>query len=278
MVYFLLAPLCFAAFSLLIRHTQRLKVDMLVVGAANYAFAAVVFAAMALHQGLAPAPSVAGLGVLAGVIFVSGYFVLIATMSDRGVSLTSALMQLSVLIPMVASLLLWHEALTTMKAVGAGLCLVAMPLIILDQGVSTAPLTWRRFALSAGMFLANGLSLLCSKGFQVLGRPEQLNAYSALLFGAATVGGVAVAARARARVTPAAVGWGVLLGASNAGAVLLLIVALQHAPGFVVFPVVAALSLGLIALFAATVWREVPGKLGWLGLALTVAAAVLANM
>jgi drug/metabolite transporter (DMT)-like permease len=277
MIYCLLAPFCFAAFSLIIRHAQRLQVDMLVVGAANYAFGAAVFAVLALHQGLPPVPPVAGLGVLAGVIFVSGYFVLIATMSDRGVSLTSALMQLSVLIPMVASLALWHEALSTMKAVGAGLCLVAMPLIILDRGVSTAPLTWRRFTLSAGMFLANGLALLCSKGFQVLGHPEQLHAYSALLFGAATVGGVAVAARTRARVTAAAVGWGVLLGASNAGSVLLLIVALQHAPGFVVFPVVAALSLGLVALFAATVWREAPGKLGVFGLALTVAAAVLAN-
>lgn len=278
MLYLLLAPICFAAFSLIIRQAQRLQVDMLVVGAANYAFAAVVFAGLAVRQGLPTAPSVTSLGVLAGVIFVSGYFVLLATMSDRGVSLTSALMQLSVLIPMAVSLLLWHEALTAAKAAGAGLCLVAMPLVILDRGLSTAPLTWRRFLLAAGMFVANGLALLCSKVFQMLGHPEHLNAYSALLFGTAAVGGVAVALRLRAQVTAAAVGWGVLLGASNAGAVLLLIVALQHVPGFVVFPVVAALSLGLVAVFAATVWRETPGRLGWTGLALTAAAAVLANL
>lgn len=278
MAYLLVAPLFFAAFSLLLRHTQRLQLDMLVVGAANYAFAAVVFTALALGQGVLPAPPVAWLGVLAGTIFVSGYFVLIATMSDRGVSLTSALMQLSVLIPMVASLLVWHEQLTTMKAVGAALCLLAMPLVILDKGVSTAPLTWRRLVLSAGMFVANGVSLLCSKAFQTLGHPEHLSGYSALLFGTATVGSVTVAAVSRARVSRAAVIWGILVGASNAGAVLTLIAALQTCPGFVVFPVVAALSLGLIAVFAATVWREVPGKIGWLGLGLTVVAAVLANM
>jgi hypothetical protein len=137
---------------------------------------------------------------------------------------------------------------------------------------------WRRIALFVGMFLVNGLALLCSKAFDALELPDRLYQYNALLFGVSAVGSVAVAALWRCRVTGAAALWGVLLGASNAGANLCLIKALEHYAGFVVFPVVAALSLAGIAVFAAMVWREVPGKVGWLGLGLTVAAAVLANL
>lgn len=278
MIFFLLAPLCFAAFSLIVRQSQRLNLDMLVVGAVNYVFAALVFGLLWGGQGVSAHPQVTPLGLVAGVIYVSGFFVLIATMRDRGVSLAAALMQLSVLIPMVASLLVWHEVLQPMRAAGALLCLVAMPLIVLDKGVTSEPLNWRRVVLFVGMFLMNGLALLCSKVFEVMGLPAQLYQFSALLFGTAGVGGVLVAVLWRCRVTGPGLLWGVLLGLSNAGAVLCLIKSLQHYPGFVVFPVIAALSLAAVVIYAALVWREVPGKTGWVGLGLTVAAAVLANL
>ena len=72
--------------------------------------------------------------------------------------------------------------------------------------------------------------------------------------------------------------WGLLLGASNAIINILILATLDVLLASVMFPILAAVGLALTTTFAAVVWREIPGRLGWAGIGLAVLAVVLANM
>jgi len=71
---------------------------------------------------------------------------------------------------------------------------------------------------------------------------------------------------------------GVPLGVINFGTSFMIIAALDSLPGAIVFPVTAALGLVLTTGGAAWLWREIPGRLGRVGLVIALAAVVLINL
>jgi drug/metabolite transporter (DMT)-like permease len=210
------------------------------------------------------------------------YVLMIPTMSDRGVSLMTALQQLSVLIPMLASLFIYREQPSLINAVGAGLCLVAMPFLALDQGLSREGLTGRKFLLFLGLMVVNGIALTASKVFHELNVPEQLNGYMLILLLVAGLGCIpfaAVSMKRRPRVCygPLTLGWGVYLGLVLALSQLFLLLSLRHYPGVVGYPLCQASNVSLVTICSLLLWRERPGLPGFVGIALAVVAVVLVN-
>lgn len=278
MVYLLVLPLLFALFNVLLRHLQRLGLPMLPVGAATYVVCAVCYGLMwALHP-TALNPATLKLGLWAGSLFFLLYLLLVSTMSDRGVSLASALIQLSVLIPLLASLTIWHERPTLLKALGAGLCLVAMPLLALDKGTGAERPSWGRMLVYLGLLVVNGVALTAAKFFAELGTPEQLPAYMTILMGLCALCLTVTAAARRSLPNVAALRWSLLSGAVLWGGQTCILLALQHLPGTVVYPVSQAAMLALVLLLSALLWREVPGPLGRAGIGVALVAVILVNL
>jgi drug/metabolite transporter (DMT)-like permease len=75
--------------------------------------------------------------------------------------------------------------------------------------------------------------------------------------------------------TPATLKWGALLGTANLGNYVFLVLALTTLPGLVVYPVIAAGEVGLMAAAGVILWKEKIGIRSWLGIALAVAAIIL---
>jgi len=277
LLFLLLAPLCFASFSLGIRAAQRSEAGLYAVGATNYCVAALVYAALFLAR---PAPldtTVVCLGLSVGVLYAVGFFLIVPTMRDRGVSLVAAVMQLSVVVPIGASVLVWNEAPTPVKGLGAALSLIALPLLALGQGASGGRPTRRGVMLLLGLLVVNGLCLTAAKWLSELGVPEQVRGFFLILFGTASIVSGAAWLCLRHTMARRDLMWGSVVGISNSGAGLMTVLALSSLPGYVVFPVVQALSLTFIVAFAAVAWREVPGRAGAVGIALAIIAAALAN-
>lgn len=283
MLPLLLLIIFFAGFNLSFRQAQRLGLNLHLLGVLLFATAALMYAIL---YASAPAPmsqTVILLGIIAGVLFALMYLLMIPTMSDRGVSLMTALQQLSVLFPMLASLLIYREQPSLSQTIGAGLCLVAVPFLAFDGGLSGRGMTGRRMLLAVGLMVVNGIALTASKIFDELQAPEQLNGYMGLLMLTACVGclpSAVHAVRSRppgVRYGAVTLGWGAYLGVLLGLGQLFMLLTLRQLPGVVAYPVSQAGNVSLVTLLALLLWRERPGLAGFIGIAMAVVAVVLVN-
>jgi drug/metabolite transporter (DMT)-like permease len=179
---------------------------------------------------------------------------------------------------MAGAILIWHEQPSVVRWIGAVLCLIAMPLLGLDQGITDTRLTWRKVLTFAGMVVFNGGVLLSFKWFEQLGRPDQFNGFMLTTFAAATVAMALFWPLHRGVASRRVIGWGLICSLCYAGAALFIVQALRIYEGVVVFPFAEATAVALTVAFAAFVWREIPGRAGIVGIAIVTVAAVLINL
>lgn len=271
------AVLCTTAFSLLIRHTQRTGQDQFAVMAVNYLSASVIGFAMA-GRPLHASTATWHIGLIGGVTFVLTYLVLIQSMDLKGVAIANAITRLSVIIPMLATILIWGEHPQFLEGLGALLALTAMPLLSLDRDGHGKRLTRRQVPLLLALFVTNGCCLLTSKWFHASGLTAERSLYFGILFGTAAIVSVVCWLGWSRRCSWREFASGIPLGAINIATGLAVIYALDTLSGSVVFPVFAALGLALTTGFAAWVWHESPGKLGKIGIGVALAAVVLVNL
>ncbi|MHB0858739.1 MAG: hypothetical protein ACYC5M_14375 [Anaerolineae bacterium] len=274
------ATLFAAGFALTVRFAQLRRANLWAVGAINYASAALFHIAhRALEgEGFQPSAPTLTLGALTGLIYVGSYFVLFAIMRLRGLSISAAVEQLGVLVPVLASLVLWGERPSTPQAVGSLLALASLPLLTLGPRALGVRLGPRSVVLLAALFLGAGLGSLSIRAYEESGVLGESSLFLAILFGVA-----ALIAGAAWLVNRRGTGWrdllpGLMLGGCNALANLALVAALHELPGTVVFPFYSAIGLVFIAGFARLVWRERISRLETAGIALAVVAVACINL
>lgn len=277
MIYLLLIPVLYAYSSVAARHVQRLNLNLYSVGGLNYVFSALFYGALCLHTPQPLTPLVICGGIVLGVLYAVTYLFFVPTLDDRGVSVMAALCQVSALFPMLGALLIWHEHPSLLRMGGAILCLVAMPLLGLDQGISDTRLTLRKILVFGGLVVFNGGVLLGLKWFQALEMPEQFNGFMLTTFCSATAVMAVFWPAYKGNFNRGVVFWGGAISVSYAGAALVIVQALRRYEGAVVFPFAEATAVALTVAFAALVWREVPGRLGRTGIAIVTVATVLIN-
>lgn len=278
MGYLLLIPVLYAFQSVAARHIQRAGLNLYAVGGFTYLFSALIYGAIVGVQPATMPPLFVYAGVLLGVLYVVTYLLFVPTLADRGVSVMAAMCQLSALVPMLASLLIWNEHPTAVRLAGAILCLIAMPMLALDKGVTDTELTLRKVLIFAGLVVFNGGVLVALKWFDEQHAQEHFAGFMLATFSSAAVGMGFLWPLYRGRIDGHVVSWGAVMSLCYAGATPVIVMALKTYEGAVVFPFGEAMAVALTVAFAALVWREVPGKIGMTGIALVTAAAVLINL
>ncbi|MEN6305752.1 MAG: DMT family transporter [Armatimonadia bacterium] len=277
MLALIIAIICTTSFSLIIRASQRSGQDQFAVMGLNYAaasLAALAFAGGHTHV----SPPTLHIGLIAGTVFVITYFFLIHGMDLKGVAVANAITRLSVLIPVLATVLIFGEKPHLFEAMGGALALMAMPFLSLDRGQGGTHLTPRQVWFLLGLFVTNGSCLLTSKWFHTTGLSAERPIYFAILFGAAAIVSLVAWTGWSRRCTWQEVGTGIPLGVINLVTSYAVLMALDTLSGTIVFPVFAAMGLALTTGVAAWLWRETPGRLGQVGIAIALVAVVLINM
>jgi len=275
-----IATLFNAGFGIVVRDAQRRNLDMLTVGLVNYFAAAVLYLVWTRFDGVTTCdPRTVLIGVIGGVTFAGGFLLMLGPLRWRGLGVVAALLGLSVLVPLGASLLVWHETLGGVQYLGVGLALLAIPLLSLDKGAANGLRLTGLMALGmAALFLVNGSAWTIQKWYHTTGLSGERPVYFSYLFGVATiVMFIAWLVKSR-RFSGAGLRWGGLLGVCNVAANLALLWALDRLPGAVVFPVMQAGIMIAAAGFAALAWREHPGRLGAVGIAVAAVAVGLINL
>ncbi len=280
MLTLIIATVFNAGFGIVVRSAQRRHLDLLTVGLVNYAFAAAFYAAWSFGGGMLTAdPRTVFIGTIGGVFYAGGFLLMLGPMHWRGLGIVAALLGLSVLVPLGASLVIWHETLETVQIAGVALALLAIPLLSLDQGAANGlRLTWPMALGLSALLVVNGTAWSIQKWYHTTGLSAERPVYFIYLFGVAALVMLGTWVVSSRRLRGASVAWGMMLGSCNVLANLMLLAALDRLPGAVVFPIMQAGIMIVAAGFAALAWREKPGRTGLAGIAVAVAAVALINL
>lgn len=281
-----------AAFTLLVRYARGPRFDYATVGATNYATGALLgFAVYAVSGSGPPAWESLIAGAVNGAQYQLTFLFMHALIGIGGIAVATSVLRLAAAVPVVASMVVWHEPVSPFQAGGLLLAAIALPLL---AGVNPAerarhhsgahPTPVRVGVTVGATLLVTGAGLLAAKVFAELNLPDDRPAYVAAAYATATVlsgltwrrqprgeGRHTGAGRARS------LGLGVVTGAVNFGQLSAFLPALAIVPGVIAFPVAAAGGLTFTVAGGWVFFRERPTLRHAAGLGLAVGAAALMN-
>ena len=312
MLYLALAVGCSLAIGMIFKQAARQGLDRLTLLTSNYA-AASGMALLLLWLGGTNAGTgldldvrLVALGTATGALFIVGFFLLALATEVAGMSLAIGVMRTSVVVPFLASWLIWSEVPSAAQGVGLIVAGAAFFLIARKERFAAQPAPQPAlagapdaeplptpaspqlssaavFGVLAGLFACDGVISVAMKTFDEVFAAENSRAlFLMMLFGIAFGIGLVVVVGRGIRVGRwpgrAAVAWGVVLGAVNYGSVEFLLQAIRQLSGPFVFPannIALVIGAALLGVFA---WGETLSRLNWAGLALAAVALLLLNL
>ncbi len=278
MAILIVATLLSAGFGLVMRAAQLKGCNIWAVGLVNYAIATLFHGMRALGEGGGPISSATLLfGLAIGIVYAVDYGLYVPLLDMRGVSITLAMARISVIVPLLASIMLWREPLTAWGGVGAVLATVALPLLVLKPRAAQA-LSRPALLYGIALFVGTGVERTMMKAFQVQSNTGHDALMLTVLFGAACLVTLANWLRSGPTLARKDLFWGVALGLTNALANLAFLSSLRILPGILVFPFMASISLVFAGLFARAAWSERITRRESLGMGLALVAVTLANL
>lgn len=302
-----LAVACSVAIGVIFKHTGAMDVDRTALLTINYA-AAVGVAGLLIGAG--PRSSGAGLqvsgkllalGGAVGVLLIAGFFLLSYATEVAGMSLAIGVMRVSVVVPFLASWMVWEEVPSI--AQGAGMVLAGTAFFLIAQkqrqpepvsASSAVPdgmpepgmlssIDWHAFAVLGLTFCAGGGVDLSMKVFEEhFGAQNSQVLFLLLAFGVAFLVGAGIVGTriVRHQQWPSGrtVGWGILLGLANYGSLEFLLRAVAALPGPFVFPANNIAIMVVSAGLGVFVWDERLSRMNRIGIGFAVVALVLLRL
>lgn len=287
MIWLLLAVSCSLSIAMIFKLSERRGFDRTTLLTVNYAVAAVVAVALILVGGNEQAadisPSLVLLGIGTGVLFIGGFYVFSYAIREAGMGLATGVMRIAVVMPVLASWILWNDPPIERQLLGLVVACCAFFLIgkenesKVESGVIGGA---KRLGVLGLLFLSGGLVDVAMKAFNEEFSPSTSEPIFLLfVFCVAFFTGlvVVVGSWVRSKTLPsrALIGWGIVLGIVNYGSAGFILKAIDALPGPFVFPanniaiVVGATVLGGI------VWGERFSKWNVLGLICAASSLIL---
>lgn len=278
MVYLLLAIVCSALISVLMRCSTEKADGGTGMLAMNYLMCTVL--AVAYTKGNLLSDNMMGLsgtvcmGIFNGVLYLSGFVLLRHIIAKNGVVLASTFQKLGLLVPMVLSVCLFGEVPAVWQVVGFALALAAIVLVNADGEASGA-------GKKAGLIL---LLLICggadamSKVFEQLGDPKWSEHFLLITFATAALLCFGLVIVRRERLGKWEILFGLVLGVPNYFAARFLLRALEGVPAVVVYPTFSVGTILAVTAAGVCLFKERLSKRQWIAVAAILVALILLNI
>jgi len=284
MIYLILAILFSTGVFVAMRLFERFKLDNHQALMWNYVFAAGT-GFLLCEQFDTPAQLVAepwfGLSLITGFWFIFTYLLMTASTQRSGVTVTSLSSKLSVVLPTLAGVVLFHEKLGLVPSIGIVLALVALVLVVGGGKQDATHRGHTNRILPLLIFFGTGTGDILMK------LTEQRNGgnmsfmiafiyFIALLFGILIVAYDLIRGKSKWQWKSALGGIG--LGVINFFSTFCIYHAMRCFDNVVLFPVY---NIGVVSLTALTGWLLFKEKLTWknyLGLAIAIISVILITL
>ena len=275
MIFLLLAVCSSAMISIMMRLSAQ-KVS------GNYSVLAVNYLACSLlgagYTGFRVAPAVPDfpltllLGVISGVLYLVSLVMFQSNTQKRGVVLSAVFMKLGLLVPIIASMLLFGEQPTALQILGFCIATGAIVLINWEPG-------------SRGFGFGLILMLLLSGGADVMAKffdtycPQSLSGqYLFYTFFTAFLLCMTLVVKHKERPGLRELLYGTLIGVPNFFSAKFLLASLNSLPAVVVYPSFSVGTLLLVTLTGVAAFRERLCRRQWIALAAIMSALILLNI
>ena len=266
MLFLCLAILSSSAIALL----MRLSANYLIC-----AFLGASYAGFDLLQVQVPGFSlIMGLGLISGIVYLGGFVLFQWNTVKNGVVLTSVFMKLGLLVPMVLSVLFFHELPTWAQILGFCIAILAIMLINFTGNGNAGRFRWQLLA----MLVLCGSSDAMSKVFKVMGPEVLSNQFLFYTFFFAFVLCVGLVLYKKERPGIREFLFGAAIGIPNFFSSKFLLSALAELPAVVVYPSFSIATMLITTLVGVLFFKEQLRKLQWLALVAILVALLLLNI
>ena len=284
MIYLILAILFSTGVFVAMRLFERFQLDNHQALMWNYVFAAGT-GFLLCKQFDTPSQLVGepwfGLSLITGFWFIFTYLLMTASTQRSGVTVTSLSSKLSVVLPTLAGVVLFHERLNGVAVIGIVLALVALALVVYKKKPSTKTnkISW---LLPVSIFFGTGTGDILMKLTEQRNGADDMSFMIAFIYFIALLFGILIVTydliRGRSKwLWKNALG-GIGLGVINFFSTFCIYHAMRCFDNVVLFPVY---NIGVVSLTALTGWLLFKEKLTWrnyLGLAIAIIAVILITL
>lgn len=276
MIALLLSMLSSASIALIFKFSEGRKLNRYAVTSINYVAAVLVSGATVVWEDVSFTSwkVCAIIGIPAGVFYFLSFIYYQFSVRDNGAGLAGMFSKLSILLPMVVSIVIWKEYPSTAQNIGMVLALFAIIAIGTDSKIDFKKIRMTVF----GLFLFGGLAVFSNKLFQKYGFAREKGYFLMVVFFVAFLVSLVATYRHGKRLTKMDVWTGICVGIPNLFSSFFLIKALETLPSALVFPLSSAGSMAMIIVFSRLLYKERLSVKSKMAVIMTIVALGLMNM
>ncbi|MDP2362274.1 MAG: EamA family transporter [Ignavibacteria bacterium] len=280
MIFLFLAILCSSSLALILKHGHVKNANIALLINGNYLTASLIaLGFILLKYGFHYSTEAVLFGAVLGILLAGTFFVYSKAISLAGTALATVSARLSVLIPVLLSILLFSESPNIKMSFGFLLALVTLYLFYLslknhNNGVSSTSKYFYLFALLLGI----GIIDFSLKIFEHKFIPEEKGVFVFTMFFSAFVYTLIYLLIKKVKFDKSTYRLGLILGIPNVLAIHFLLAALSELPAIVVFPVMNIGVLVVTATAAYIFWKEKINLYGRIAIAVGIAAILLLKL
>ena len=213
-------------------------------------------------------------GVVTGLLYYFGFYFYQKSVRENGVSLSIAIGKMGIIIPMLLSLLLWHEIPAPLQWAGILLSMMAIGIININSA------DFRGASIKTSLllfFIIGGSGDFFNKLFEVNVGSEYSDLFLAVVFGTALIASLNNTVRQK-NINRQSVVYGLAVGAPNMLTSFFLISALSMVNATVAFPLYSGGAIMLSMLWSMFAFGERLKRKDLFGIIMIFIALVLINI
>ena len=217
------------------------------------------------------------IAVVLGITFIATFYLFAESSQRAGVALTSVAAKMSVVIPVMLGLVLFHDPLSPLKLAGIGLALIAFYLTFKKEGKLT--LKWAVILFPLLLFLGNGANDSLMKLVQHYHIQGDFEEFLTVVFLVALLSGLLVSlvrpGKGRRSFSGRDIIAGIILGLLNWYSTYFFMAGMQFFDVSVYVPLVSVSIVTLSSIIGYFIFREALSRVNQAGIVLALVAIVL---